>query len=141
MVQKTPYDLSLALFWSFKPHLQPLFLLLTLLSKLCVCVCVCMCVCMCMCVCARACMHACSFLSDCQQHHRLQPTRLLCPCDFPDKTILLSLSFFLSLKDFSLFIFSTQNVLSSHIKIDYILSSPKTLLIMRASDSLNIERW
>ena len=118
MIQKTPYDLSPALFWPFRLHLQPLFLLFTLLSTLCVCVCVC--------------MYACSFVSDSQQHHRLQPTRLHCPCDFPDKTILLSLSFFHS-GIFHCLFFSTQNVLSSHIKVDYILSSPRTLLIMLLS--------
>ena len=40
----------------------------------------CMCECMCVCVCAQSLSH-----SDSLQPHGLQPTRLLCPWDFPGK--------------------------------------------------------
>ena len=43
-------------------------------------VCVCVCVCMCVCVCVT-----CSVVANSLQPHGLQPTRLLCPRDFPDK--------------------------------------------------------
>ena len=38
------------------------------------------CVCVCVCVCVS---HSVTF--DSLQHHELEPTRLLCPCDFPGK--------------------------------------------------------
>ena len=45
----------------------------------------CVCVCVCVCVCARVRAHVCSVMSDSSQPPGLQPTRLLCPWNFPHK--------------------------------------------------------
>ena len=46
---------------------------------------VCRYICVSVCVCARARAHVCSIVSGSLQFHELQPTRLLCPWNFPDK--------------------------------------------------------
>ena len=64
---------------------------------LCVCVCVCVCVCLCVsvCVCLYLCVISCSVMSDSLQLHGREPTRLLCPWDFPGKNTGLGCHFLL----------------------------------------------
>ena len=62
---------------------------------LCVCVCLCLCVCLCVSVCLYMCVISCSVMSDSLQLHGREPTRLLCPWDFPGKNTGLGCHFLL----------------------------------------------
>ena len=54
--------------------------------RVCVCVRLCLCLLMgCVCVCVCVCVHPSLVISDTSKPHRLYPTRLLCPGNFPSK--------------------------------------------------------
>ena len=57
--------------------------------------CVCVCVCVCVRVCACVCMYSHSVMSNSLWPHGLEPTRFLCPLDFPGKNTGVGCHFFL----------------------------------------------
>ena len=63
--------------------------------SVCVSVCVCLCVCVSVSVCLCVCVISCPVISDSLQLHGLEPTRLLCPWDFPGKNTGLGCHFLL----------------------------------------------